>query len=71
VIVPYATGETPVLGDYVKNKFEQPGTVVEISTPPMSVGGEELVSVKWDDGGRDLSLTPAAEFLLISREASP
>jgi hypothetical protein len=65
--VPYATGETPSLGDYVKNKLEQTGTVFEVRLPPMSVGGGELVSIKWDDGGRVLSLTPASQFSLISR----
>jgi hypothetical protein len=60
----YVTGETPFLGDYVKNKFEQPGTVVDLQT----VAGKELVRVRWDDGGQDLPLTPADEFALISRK---
>jgi hypothetical protein len=28
--MPYAGGETPVMGDYVKNKWEQPGTVTRV-----------------------------------------
>ena len=60
--MPYASGETPQVGDYVHNKFEQPGTVILVAN--MSDG--EHVSVRWDDGGRDLPLTPAVEFTLIS-----
>jgi hypothetical protein len=28
--VPYANGKIPVPGDYVKNQFEQPGTVTRV-----------------------------------------
>jgi len=62
-IMPYATGEVPLVGDYVKNRFEQPGTVLVAITP----GGNDLVSVRWDDGGSDSPITPAAEFSLIAR----
>jgi hypothetical protein len=62
--VPYAGGETPEVGDYVKNKWEQPGTVTSVQ---IAQGGHELVSVRWDDGGIDLPSTSAAEFTLLSR----
>jgi quercetin dioxygenase-like cupin family protein len=62
VIMPYASGETPQVGDYVHNKFEQPGTVIVVA----NVSGGEHVSVRWDDGGPDIPLTPAVEFTLIS-----
>jgi hypothetical protein len=65
VTMPYASGEIPQVGDYVKNKFEQPGTVILVSK--LSDSNGEQVSVRWDDGGRDLPLTPANEFTLISR----
>lgn len=60
----YASGETPVPGDYVKNQFEQPGTVTRVR---VASNGDESVSIRWDDGGVDLPLTPATEFTLISR----
>jgi hypothetical protein len=66
VTVPYASGEVPALGDYVKNKWEQPGTVIEVKLQLGAVS--ELVSIRWDDGGRDLPLTPATEFTLVSRQ---
>ena len=64
--MPYASGEVPIVGDYVKNQWEQPGTVLEVC----HAGGNVLhdqISVRWDDGGTDLPLTPAVEFTLVSR----
>ena len=64
--MPYASGEVPFVGDYVKNQWEQPGTVLEVCL----AGGNFLhdqISVRWDDGGTDLPPTPAAEFTLVSR----
>lgn len=63
--MPYANGETPMPGDYIKNQWEQPGTVFRVS---VASNGEESVSVHWDDGGRDSPLTPAKDFTLISRQ---
>jgi hypothetical protein len=63
--MPYASGETPVIGDYVKNKWEQPGTVTRVHE---ARDGREDISVRWDDGGTD-ALAPANEFTLISRQA--
>ena len=64
--VPYASGEVPIAGDYVKNKWEQPGTVLEVCL----AGGNlvhDQISVRWDDGGTDPPPTPAVEFTLVSR----
>jgi hypothetical protein len=66
VTVPYANCETPVLGDYVKNDLEQPGTVTRLR---MASNGDDFVSVRWDDGALGSPLTPAKEFTLISRQA--
>ena len=66
VTVPYANGETPVVGDYVKNDLEQPGTVTRLR---MASSGDDFVSIRWDDGGPDSPLTPAKDFTLISRQA--
>jgi hypothetical protein len=64
--MPYANGEAVLPGDYVKNELEQPGTVTRLR---MASSGEDFVSIRWDDGGPDLPLTPAREFVLISRQA--
>jgi hypothetical protein len=63
--MPYTSGETPVVGDYVKNQFEQPGTVTRVLE---ARDGHENISVRWDDGAED-PLAPANEFTLISRQA--
>jgi hypothetical protein len=64
--VPYASGEIPIPGDYVKNEWEQPGTVTRVS---VASNGDESVTVSWDDGGLNSTLTPAKDFTLISRQA--
>ena len=48
--MPYASGETPVVGDYVQNKWGTPGTV---SRAHKAWDGHEDISVRWDDGGTD------------------
>jgi hypothetical protein len=63
--VPYASGEVPVVGDYVKNEWEQPGTVTRVHA---ATDGKEQISIRWDDGGKDLPLTLAVQFTLISRQ---
>jgi hypothetical protein len=64
--LPYASGELPIVGDYVRNQWEQPGTVLEVC---FAAGNSlpDQIRVRWDDGGTDLPLTPAVEFTLISR----
>ena len=64
--MPYANSEAVLPGDYVKNEFEQPGTVTRLR---MASNGEDFVSIRWDDGGLDSPLTPATELTLISRQA--
>ena len=64
--MPYATGEIPFPGDYIKNQFEKRGTVIKVR---IVANEHDFVSISWDDGGPDLPLTPAKEFTLISRKA--
>jgi len=66
--MPYAGGEAPEVGDYVKNQWEQPGTVTRVHA---ARAGQERISVRWDDGGADLPLAPAEEFTLLSRKPTP
>jgi hypothetical protein len=63
--MPYATGETPKVGDYVKNQWEQPGTVTKVHAAQYE---EERICVMWDDGGIKLIFASAEEFTLISRQ---
>ena len=65
--MPYTSGETPEVGDYVKNQWEQPGTVTAIHA---AKGGYEQISIRWDDGGVDLPSGSASEFTLLSRRGA-
>jgi hypothetical protein len=47
----YASGETPLVGDYIKNKWQQPGTVTSVQAAEV---GPEDIDIKWDDSGTDL-----------------
>ena len=64
----YGSGEIPARGDHVKNRWEQPGTVVKVQYVPSEHGSEALVRIRWDDGGPDSPLTPAQDFTLISKQ---
>ncbi len=64
--MPYKSGEVPNVGDYVKNQWDQPGTVLEVSLAAGNFPYDQI-SVRWDDGGTDLALAPAVEFTLVSR----
>ena len=64
--MPYVGGETPEVGDYVKNQWEQLGTVTRVQA---TQGALERINVRWDDGGFDLPLAFAEEFTLLSRKS--
>jgi hypothetical protein len=53
------SGEIPVVGDYVKNQWEQPGTMTRVHA---ARDGKEQISIRWDDGRVYMPLTPAKEF---------
>lgn len=46
VSVPYANGEVPLVGDYVKNQWEQPGTALEVCLAGDSFLHDQI-SVRW------------------------
>jgi hypothetical protein len=64
--MPYVGGELPKLGDYVKNEYEQPGTVIRLHS---AQNGIDQISVRWDDGAVEPPLASAEGFTLISRTA--
>jgi hypothetical protein len=57
--MPYASGESPKVGDYVKNKYEQPGTVTAVHVTPE---GQELIDIRWDERAVDARSIDAGEF---------
>jgi hypothetical protein len=64
--MPYAGGETPEIGDLVKNQWAQPGTVTGVRA---GQDGLERINVRWHDGGFELPLAFAEEFTLLSRRS--
>jgi hypothetical protein len=46
VVVPYATGEIPEVGDYVKNQWGQLGTVTRVR---FAQNEGERICIRWDD----------------------
>ena len=63
--MPYASGETPAVGDYIKNKWGQRGTVSRVHE---ARDGHEDISVRGDDGGTD-PLAPAGQGLYVDFKA--
>ncbi len=61
--MPYETGEIPEIGDHVKHISNgRPGVVTHVQLNSHHYG-EDLVGVKWDDGGPGLGNALAAEFM--------
>ena len=65
--MPYVGGETAEVGDYVKNQWEQPGTVTRVH---FEQDEEERICIRWDDGGLELLFSPASEYSLVSRRST-
>jgi hypothetical protein len=61
----YASGEMPKVGDYIKNQWEQSGTVTKVRA---AQDEQERVCIMWKDGGICLLFSPASEYSLVSRK---
>jgi hypothetical protein len=65
--MPYAGGENPRVGDTVKHRSGQVGTVFELDQQPEKSAKDEKIKVKFDNGSSIVAL--ASEFTLV-KEAS-
>ena len=65
--MPYSRGENPKVGDTVKHRSGQVGTVFELDEQPEKSAKDEKIKVKFDDGNSMVGL--AREFSLV-KEAS-
>ena len=68
--MPYSSGETPVIGDYVRHA--QSGATAEVThvrADPTSPSPREQITVEWDDAdaSEEEVVSPANEFVLVSR----
>ena len=57
--------KTPEVGDYVKNQWEQRGTVTRVH---FAQDEEDLICIRWDDEGLKLLFSSASEYTLVSRK---
>lgn len=65
--MPYTGGENPKVGDTVKHRSGQVGTVLELDSQAHKSAEDEKIKVKFDDGNSTVAL--AKEFKLV-KEAS-
>jgi len=64
--MPYATGETPLPGDRIKDEKGRLGTVKIARNHPEDLDFGEI-TVTWDNGVIGMHFPSADEFALISR----
>jgi hypothetical protein len=65
--MPYESGEVPEVGDHVRHTSMRTGEITFVALNQGHVRGEDVVSVKWDDGGIGISNALAREFIFISK----
>jgi len=64
----YKTGEAPHIGDRVRNKLGQEGTVRSVQQGVADIS-EDKLTIKWDDGIVDIDGYSAGEHALVSRSS--
>jgi hypothetical protein len=64
--MPYATGETPRIGDHVVHTSGKPGKITNVALNQGNLRGEDSVRVQWDDGSVGISMALASEFRFSS-----
>jgi hypothetical protein len=65
--MPYASGETLGVGDYIKSQWEQPGTGTRVH---FAQDEEDLICIRWHDEGLKPLFSPAAEYMLVFRKTA-
>jgi len=64
--VPYKSGETPKVGDRIKNKVSRHGTVTEVKGGIEQISDEKL-TIHWDDRAVPIEKYSASEIVMVSR----
>jgi hypothetical protein len=65
--MPYESGEITEVGDHVRLPTGRTGEITFVALNQGHVRGEDVVGVKWDDGGVGISNALAREFFFISK----
>lgn len=63
----YASEETPKVGDRIKNRTGDCGTVTEIFGPDGAHSEPVRITIKWDEGIVEIDYEVATNFTLVSR----
>jgi hypothetical protein len=63
----YASEEAPKVGDRIKNRAGDCGTVTEIFGPPGAHSEPVRITIKWDEGIVEIDYEVATNFTLVSR----
>ena len=64
----YASGETPMPGDHIRNKSGRRGTVTQVEHAHRNPSVLQQITIKWDEGVVGIDYTLAGDFILISRK---
>lgn len=68
----YASDETPMTGDRIKNSAGALGTVTAVLAAPSTISAPSTPShirVKWDEGVVDIDYDVASKFTLVARRS--
>ena len=63
----YASEETPKVGDRIKNRAGDCGTVTEVFGPAGAYSEPVRITIKWDEGIVEIDYEVATNFTLVSR----
>jgi hypothetical protein len=65
--VPYKTGETPDIGDTIRNSSGKTGIVRQVHRSVGQNTDDEKLTIKWDEGVLEIYGYSARDHLLISK----
>jgi hypothetical protein len=65
--MPYAKGETPMVGDRVENRFGKVGKVKHVQLDAANFPGHDVVGVELEDGRVEVEPSLDEEWTLIAR----
>jgi hypothetical protein len=64
--MPYAKGETPMVGDRVENRFGRVGKVKQVELDAADFPGHDIVGVEFEDGRVEVEPSLDEEWTLIA-----
>ena len=68
--MPYASDETPKVGDRIRHDTGRFATVTEVRLNQPHLNGQDQLSIRWDDGEKNIRVAPALAFSLVKKTGS-